>query len=256
MTMKKSDEAGGYLMQLQNFSVNDGEGIRTTVFMAGCPLRCQWCANPECFAFDDKNPMISYWTTESVIKQLERQMFFYRLSGGGVTFSGGEATLQEEFLRSMATKLYDKGVSLAIETCGFFDWEKKKDIFQKMDTVFIDCKLWNREKHIFYTGKDNAIILENIEHVSNEVAHTIVRIPVIEGVNADVKEMTDMFSYLQKAMKIPTIELLPYHKYGEEKYKKLHRKTPSIEFQIPSEEKIGMLEEKARTMGIQVVRYR
>ena len=81
---------GGYIMQLQNYSVNDGEGIRTNVFLAGCPLRCLWCSNPEGQTI--RNPMTRYMETEEIIEQVKKQMIFYRNSGGGVTFSGGEAT--------------------------------------------------------------------------------------------------------------------------------------------------------------------
>ncbi|MFQ8897362.1 MAG: 4Fe-4S cluster-binding domain-containing protein [[Clostridium] scindens] len=87
---------GGYIMQLQNYSVNDGEGIRTNVFLAGCPLRCLWCSNPEGQTI--RNPMTRYMETEEIIEQVKKQMIFYRNSGGGVTFSGGEATVQAEFL--------------------------------------------------------------------------------------------------------------------------------------------------------------
>ncbi len=95
---------GGYIMQLQNFSVNDGEGIRTIVFMAGCPLRCAWCSNPEGQTVD--NPMVHWMETEDILKELRRQAIFYRNSGGGVTFSGGEATAQPEFLREMVDELF------------------------------------------------------------------------------------------------------------------------------------------------------
>ncbi len=82
---------GGYIMQIQNYSVNDGEGIRTTIFLAGCPLRCMWCANPEGQTL--RNPMTRYVSTAEILAVVRRQMIFYRKSGGGVTFSGGEATV-------------------------------------------------------------------------------------------------------------------------------------------------------------------
>ena len=94
---------GGYIIQLQNFSVNDGEGIRTNVFMAGCPLRCAWCANPEGQVM--KNPMTRWVETEEILSALRRQLIFYRYSGGGVTFSGGEPTAQPQFLKENETAL-------------------------------------------------------------------------------------------------------------------------------------------------------
>ena len=105
----------GYIMQLQNMSVNDGEGIRTNIFLAGCPMQCPWCSNPEGQSL--LNPMTSMTTTTEVMKFIKKQMLFYRYSGGGVTFSGGEATQQVEFLRSLTTACYDQGISMAIEIC-------------------------------------------------------------------------------------------------------------------------------------------
>lgn len=155
---------GGYIMQLQNFSVNDGEGIRTIVFMAGCPLRCAWCSNPEGQTVD--NPMVHWMETEDILKELRRQAIFYRNSGGGVTFSGGEATAQPEFLREMVDELYDEGFSLAIETCGQFDFEKLRPVLEKMDLIFMDLKHIDPEQHRKFTGVDNAVILENIRRTS------------------------------------------------------------------------------------------
>ena len=96
---------GGYIMQLQDFSVNDGEGIRTIIFMAGCPLRCAWCSNPEGQTL--RNPMTRWEEAGEIIEHIRHQAIFYRSSGGGVTFSGGEATAQPDFLAELAGELYD-----------------------------------------------------------------------------------------------------------------------------------------------------
>ncbi len=93
----------GSFMAPQNFSVNDGDGIRTIIFFAGCPLRCKWCANPEGLYID--NNLVYKYSVEQILKIIERQEIFYRYSGGGVTFSGGEATLQKDMLREMVNKL-------------------------------------------------------------------------------------------------------------------------------------------------------
>ena len=104
----------GKLFQIQNYAVNDGDGIRTTVFLAGCPLRCDWCANPE--GQDPSNSMVTEMTVEEVMREILHQEIFYRFSGGGVTFSGGEATAQPEFLSALTERLYDEGISVNLET--------------------------------------------------------------------------------------------------------------------------------------------
>ena len=151
--------AGGYVMNIQDFSVNDGEGIRTNIFLAGCPLTCAWCSNPEGQTL--QNAMTSYMTVEEVTDKVKKQMIFYRMSGGGVTFSGGEATVQQEFLRCLAGRLYDMGISLAIETCGQFAFEEVKDILGKMDLIFYDIKHMDAGKHRIFTGISNEKILSN-----------------------------------------------------------------------------------------------
>lgn len=141
---------GGYLMQLQNFSVNDGDGIRTVVFMASCPLRCTWCANPE--GQTCRNAMTHWAETGDVLKKLRQQEIFYRYSGGGVTFSGGEATAQPPFLAELVDALYDDGISLALETCGQFDFAALRPVLQKMDLLFMDLKHPDTQAHRRFTG--------------------------------------------------------------------------------------------------------
>ena len=155
---------GGYIMQLQHFSVNDGDGIRTIVFMAGCPLRCAWCANPE--GQTRRNAMTHWAETEDILAELRHQAIFFRQSGGGVTFSGGEATAQPDFLREMVDALYDEGFSLAIETCGYFDYAQMAPTLRKMDTIFIDIKHIDPRQHHAFTGVDIALILQIIRSAS------------------------------------------------------------------------------------------
>jgi len=115
----------GQIMQIQNFSVNDGAGIRTNIFLAGCPLQCAWCSNPEGQTME--NPMTRRITAKEVMDAIKTQMIFYRHSGGGVTFTGGEATMQPAFLRTLVSECYDLGIDLALETCGAFSFEEMED---------------------------------------------------------------------------------------------------------------------------------
>ena len=174
---------GGYLMQLQNFSVNDGEGIRTIIFMAGCPLRCAWCANPE--GQTCQNTMTHWAETDEVLQKLRKQEIFYRYSDGGVTFSGGEATAQPQFLAELTDALYDDGISLALETCGQFDFDTLRPVLQKMDLIFMDLKHPDTEAHRRFTGVGNETILQNLQKTAALGVPLVVRIPVIAGVNAD-----------------------------------------------------------------------
>ncbi len=250
----KTDANGGYILQLQNFSVNDGNGIRTIIFMAGCPLRCAWCANPEGLTL--KNPMTSYMTADRVIEKIKKQMIFYRHSKGGVTFSGGEATFQTEFLRSLVNRLYDMGIHLALETCGYFSFDAVCDILQKMDLIFMDCKLMDPRKHLRWTQKDNALIHENIKKTYALGIPMVLRIPTIVNVNADRDNMKETFSFIQQNVPDAQLEFLPYHQFGEEKYKQLGMPLPEKSFGTPEASLIEEFTELAHEYDIETVSYR
>ena len=168
----------GYFTAIQNFCINDGMGIRTTIFFAGCPLRCQWCSNPETF-----RKFVKY-SSEDILKKIDNQKIFYKFSAGGITFSGGEATLQTDILRELIDKLYNQAINLAIETSGHFKFDHLRDILEKLQLIFVDIKHMDDYTHKFYTGISNTTILNNIARLNELMVPIIVRIPVILGVNA------------------------------------------------------------------------
>ncbi len=245
---------GGYIMQLQNFSVNDGEGIRTVVFMAGCPLRCAWCANPEGQTL--RNPLTRWMETEEILKEIRRQSVFYRYSGGGVTFSGGEATAQLPFFRELVDALYDEGYSLALESCGQFDFAAVEPCLRKMDLIFLDLKHIDPEKHRRFTGTENGLILENIVRTARLGVPVVVRIPTIEGVNSDGEAMRGAFAFLREHCPEVGLEFLPYHRYGESKYGQLGLPLPGADFKTPAQERLKEWEKLAGEYGLRVVSYR
>lgn len=245
---------GGYIMQLQNYSVNDGDGIRTVVFLAGCPLHCAWCANPEGQTLQNS---MTHWTeTGEILSQLHRQEPFYRASGGGITFSGGEATAQPAFLAELTDALYDEGYSLAIETCGQFDFARIEPVLRKMDHIFMDLKLMDPKRHQQFTGVDNARILENLARTAKLGIPMTVRIPTILGVNGNDEDMAAAFDFLVRQCPGVTLELLPYHRYGEGKYRQLGLTPPGAEFDIPSKAQMAHWQQMARAAGLTVVSYR
>lgn len=296
----------GYFMEPQNFSVNDGNGIRTIIFFAGCPLRCRWCSNPEshtsfkkiayyektcvkcgkcaqicpqgvginlniplerekckaCGACVKECPtksrksLIYNYSSEEILNIIEKQKIFYRHSGGGVTFSGGEAAMQVDILRELVYKLYDSAVDLAIETSGYFDFEDVKDILEKMSLIFIDIKHMDDSKHKFYTGVSNKKILKNICRLNELKIPVVIRIPVIEGFNEDVENIRKTAKFVRENIEIPKMELLPYHSYGDSKYEALGLEKPLKQFKTPSEKYIKKLHETIENEGVQVVSYK
>ena len=272
-------------MAPQNFSVNDGDGIRTIIFFAGCPIVCVWCANPESsVGFDIRNirrsddvqdaekknskmgagnhskldghTVVRLYSVEELLAIIEKQRLFYRFSGGGVTFSGGEPTCQIEILREMTNVLYDRGISLAIETSGFFVFEQVMDILAKMDIIFVDVKHMDSVKHKHFTGQSNTLVLENIKHIGKLGVPVVVRVPVIETVNAAEENIRQTAKYVCENLPNPQIELLPYHNFGDDKYEALNIPKPSRDFKPPTVEQMQRLEALVRAEGVAVVSYK
>jgi pyruvate formate lyase activating enzyme len=296
----------GYFMEPQNFSVNDGDGIRTIIFFAGCPLRCQWCSNPESCTGSSKiayykntciqcgrctqvcphgvgislndvlernkckdcgicvktcptnsrKSLIYHYSIEQILKIIEKQRIFYRYSGGGVTFSGGEATLQEDMLRELVNIFYDKAIDLAIETSGCFEFDDVKDILEKLNLIFIDIKHIDDNKHRFYTGISNEKILKNITRLKELKVPVVVRIPVIDGVNSDIENIRKTAKFVKDNIDTPKLELLPYHSFGDSKYEILGLEKPSRQFKTPSQETLRELYKVVENEGVEVVSYR
>lgn len=295
----------GYVMQLQPFSVNDGDGIRTTIFLAGCPLRCKWCANPEGFGTselvgwyqrkcigcgacvnacpqgigidlnaerdkciscgrcvdacpaDARSRMVTLTDADEVLSQVHKHRLFYSYSGGGITFSGGEATAQPEFLDYLSEKLYDMGYSMDIETCGMFDWDKVSHILARMDLIFMDLKMMDPDRHRKYTGVSNERILQNIANLAGlEGPEIVIRIPVIGGVNDDKENIRMSAAYVREHVPAAKMELLPYHRYGAVKYEALGFPYEHPEFSTPSRAEMDRLRQVVRDEGVTVADFR
>lgn len=232
-------QISGYVMQIQNFSVNDGEGIRTNIFLAGCPLKCIWCCNPEhAYSFQEEHEM----SIEQVKEKIQAMDIFYRNCNGGITFSGGEATCQEGFLRALTECFYDMGYNLALETCGYFEFDDVKDILEKMDLIFVDIKHMDAKMHQLFTGKSNEKILNNIKRLAKLNKQVVIRIPVICGVNATKENMGSTFAFIHDIIPSAKVELLPYHIWGTDKYKKLGLQTPDQQYEKCKKEIVNVAE--------------
>lgn len=296
----------GNVVRIQPFSVNDGDGIRTTIFLEGCKLKCKWCSNPdswsnliklgiskdrckecksciricpqgiknifdrtqinskcnlcgECVKVCAQNAICIMTNTMSVgdvIKRVEKDFIFLIESGGGVTFSGGEPTLQTGFLRELVNTFYYKGIDTAIETCGYFDWDKCRDIFEKLDHIFVDIKTIDENKHIYYTGVSNKVILENIVRLGELKKSIVVRIPLIVGVNDDIENIIKTAQFVKNHIDNPKIEILPYHKFGLDKYRMLGLEEYIYEYETPDKDTIANIRAVIESLGVSVVDYK
>ncbi len=242
----------GTVFSIEEFSLFDGPGIRTTVFLKGCPLRCEWCHNPEGQRFEReivKSPngckhcgkcMQDGTLTQKSISVCPEGLIRYcgeemdsatlcekilknasMLEGGGVTFSGGEPLSQSKFVLECIDRLKTK-VHCAIQTCGYAPKQVFQTAVEKADLILFDLKLYDEAEHIKYTGVSNRCILENFTFLAQSGKEFLVRIPLIPSVS-DTEENMQKLAGLLHQNGVHYVELLPYNKMAGGKYSLLGR---------------------------------
>lgn len=244
----------GLVLQIQSFSVHDGDGIRTTIFLHGCPLRCKWCANPDSWSMDQRT--CTEMTVQEVIKKVNRDEIFFRYSNGGVTFSGGEPTVQHEFLRVLADSLEQRGIDMWIETCGYFDWQAAGDLFKHFTHVFFDLKCMDDDLHQRLTGKSNQLILNNARQIHALGGDMTIRLPAMRAVNLTKENLTATAEFMKRYLPGADIELLPYHNLGHEKYKAHGLERYIHHFETPDQTELEWAEALLHKAGVKTISYK
>ncbi len=240
----------GRIFNIQRFSLHDGPGVRTIVFLKGCPLRCRWCCNPESQSFECESITTGGVTKNlgeditvgEILREVERdRAYYYRSGGGGMTLSGGECLMQPEFSEALLRCAKEKGISTAIETTGYAPIEVIRRLLPYVDTVLMDIKHISSEKHKEFTGKDNALILENAKIIAREARRLIIRTPVIPTFNDTDEEIRAIVEFAKSLDTVREIHLLPYHRIGSDKYAGLGRKYEMEHIRVPKKEKMQKL---------------
>ena len=244
----------GHVFDLEEFAVYDGPGIRYAVFLKGCPLRCRWCHNPEglsaapqimvsqlcvhCGACRQVCPSPERctgcgacirvcpagarrlcgreMTAEAVAEKIRPSLPVLQLNGGGVTFTGGEALMQPDFVLAVRALLPE--AHAAIETSGYAQPEVFQRVAKAMDLVIMDVKLTDPALHRRWTGVDNGPILRNLDWLKKSGIPFWIRIPLIPTVNDTEENMRRTAALLKGAPRLERVELLPYHKTAGAKY--------------------------------------
>lgn len=247
----------GVVADIERTSYHDGKGIRTTVFLKGCPLKCEWCHNPECISpkiqelyYPDKcigcglcdkgcysGARVTCgkeMTAEEVLKEILLDKPYY-IGGGGVTFSGGEPLMQPKFLKELIKLSKENGINVAVETSLiYFD----EEIFKSLDFIMADFKIWDSELHKKYTGVDNSVIKENFIKLNKLGVPIIARTPVIPEIEQNIDKISKFLFDLENVIEY---ELLPYHPIGNAKREALGLENDG--FSVPDNE---FMKEKKR----------
>lgn len=240
----------GRIFDIQRYSIHDGYGIRTIVFLKGCVLKCRWCCNPESQDYQIQTMMVQGQlqtigedvTVEEVMRTVEKDRNYFRRSGGGLTLSGGESLCQPEFARDLFLAARESGINTALESMAGVPYQNIEMVLPYIDQYLLDIKHMNSEKHKEYTGRGNELMLENAGKIAaSGMTELSIRIPVIPTFNDTPEEIQAITAYAKSLKNVKRIHLLPYHRLGQDKYEGLDREYLMEDIVPPKEELMEQL---------------
>ena len=237
----------GLMSGIKRMEIHDGDGIRTTVFFKGCPLKCIWCHNPESISFEKQvafyeakciqcgicngirneltagncpvDAIVSYgkeYDVDALVDEIMQDEPFFRNSGGGVTLSGGECLAQPKFAVETAKAFFDKGISVYIDTCGYIRQDVLQKIIPYTKKFLYDIKAIDSDVHKKCTGKDNKKILENLQFLCKSGCNVEIRYPLVKGYNDG--ECIKIAEFLRDLSGVEKIKVLQYHSFSASRY--------------------------------------
>ena len=248
----------GRIFNIQRFSVHDGPGIRTIIFLKGCALRCRWCCNPE-----SQKGIIEEMKTENgtktvgedvtveyILGEILRDRIYYRRSGGGITLSGGEMLCQADFAAAILCAAKENGINTAVESTGFAPFSEIEKCLPYIDLYLMDIKHISSEKHKEFTSQPNELNLQNAKKIAQKVKKLIIRVPVIPTFNDTKEEISDISKFAKSLEGVSELHLLPYHRYGTDKYKSLGREYTLCDIVPPTQQKMEELKAEVQKLGL------
>ncbi len=225
-------DVSGRIFDIQRYSIHDGPGIRSIVFLKGCFLRCRWCCNPESQSYEKETATVDgkkivYGrdvTVGEVMDEVMKDYPYYLRSGGGITLSGGECLGQPDFSAALLEAAHGEGITTAIESTAFAPFETIEKLLPHLDYYLMDIKHINSKKHEEFTGRPNELILQNARRLAALLGpRLIIRVPVVPTFNATEEEVLEIARFADSLPGVKRIHLLPYHRLGADKYVRLGR---------------------------------
>ena len=254
----------GMISGIKRMEIHDGDGLRTTVFFKGCPLRCVWCHNPESLSFEgqvaffkqkclgcgmcgnERNAMTAETCPVGAIEVFGREYGLQELletvlqdapffkNGGGITLSGGECLAQPELAVALAGALHERGISVYIDTCGYVKRKVLEDIIPYTDKFLYDIKAIDPEVHKRCTGRENGLILDNLSFLCESGCNVEIRYPLVMGYNDG--ECEDIARTLSGLRGITKVKVLQYHSFSASRYEALGMTNTLPDTQTTSED--------------------
>jgi pyruvate formate lyase activating enzyme len=223
--LKRGVMQSGIVFDIKEFTIHDGPGIRTTVFLKGCPLACMWCHNPEGQSSTPQtmhNPAGDRLAgtiipSPELAALLNRQASIFQANEGGVTFSGGEPLMQAGFVAEVIDQL--NGLNVLLDTSGYGAERDFRMLLERVNLVYYDLKLIDREAHRRYTGCDNDLILNNLHILSASGVPYVIRVPLVPGVTDIHENLAAIASTVRDLSGLLQVDLLPYNRAAGAKYK-------------------------------------
>ncbi|MFH1120529.1 MAG: radical SAM protein [Bacteroidota bacterium] len=258
----------GYVFDIRHFSVHDGPGIRTAVFLKGCPLRCRWCHNPESHEMlpvetivekqiDDKLVMIQETigksiTPEEVLDEVLKSRLFFEESGGGVTFSGGEPLMQPLFLLECIRLMKYNNISVALDTSGYARPDDFSMVLKETDMLLFDLKHTDADMYHEFTNGSLETVLGNLHSAALSEIPIIVRIPLVPGFNMSLNIYTRMAEIISGLKNLLRVDLLPYHYFASHKYSRLGLEFKMKGVKEPDNREVSVAADFFRNFGFEV----
>jgi pyruvate formate lyase activating enzyme len=219
----------GVVFDIREFAVHDGPGLRTTVFMKGCPMACRWCHNPES---QSTKPEIIHssagdrvvgtpYTSAALAALLNQQAVIFKANEGGVTFSGGEPLLQAAFLAEVIDQLDD--IDVLLDTSGYARATDFCLLLDRVAMVYYDLKLIDPVAHKHYTRCDNDLILHNLDLMAHSAVPFVIRVPLVPGVTDTDQNLTAIANTVRGLPGLIRVDLLPYNRQAGAKYASVGR---------------------------------
>lgn len=229
----------GYIHSTESFGSVDGPGVRFVIFVAGCPMRCQFCHNPDTWNMQVGEQR----SADELLAQALRYKSYWK-DGGGITVSGGEPLMQMDFMIELFRKAKEKGVHTTIDTSGapftreepFFS--KFNELMKYTDLLLVDIKHIDDEQHKILTGRTNQNILDMARYLSDIGKPVWIRHVLVPERNDKDEYLEKLYDFISTLKNVQKVEILPYHTFGEYKWKELGYEYPLEGIEPPTKERI------------------